>query len=249
MPRFYKKKKGRPKKRQRIVRNVRRNESWRIARPLKPRIDQFKRSFADNIDLRVDSPNVPVGWQVDNGGIYTTWKFKLDQLHDYSDFQNLYAMYRIKGIRMQMYFSNTASVIDSGTANPPNRQLLVYMTPNREGFEYDGTTTERILTEELCLDTQSCKKRIALNGGRPLDLYMSVRQRTVKYAQTVGTTPQYTTTASSPQWLATDQVSVDHYGLNMRIQRVDNEPLTTGGSTPQKLKMIVTIYFQCKQVQ
>lgn len=248
MPRFYKKKPGRPKKYVRKRYTVRRNEKWRISRPLRPRIDSYKRSFSSTIQLRTDTGNIPVGWYVDNGALFTTWTFYLKQLNDITDFTNLYAMYKIKGVRLQMYFSNTQSVIsqDSTSGYTPNRQLMVYMTPNREGDAYNnsGDPGSEPLTEDVCLDTQSVKKKLALNGGRPLDIYMSLRQQNVLFNKTDSTA--YSTVA--PKWLRSDQTEVNHYGLNMRIQRVDDQPLTTGGGI-QFCKIIGTLYFQCKQVQ
>ena len=53
----------------------------------------------------------------------------------------------------------------------------------------------------------------------------------------------------NPAWLDTQETGVPHYGMNMLIERVDGQPLTTGFSNNQYVRFIYTYYIECKKVQ
>jgi len=225
------------RRRRRVIRRVTRRKI-RVARPMKPLVYNFKRSFVDNIQL--NATVAPDGWYANTNGIYQTNTFNLGQVNDPLDFTNLFASYRILAAKQQYYFSNSVSEA------PGNTQLIMYMKPNRTGAIYTNTPPYSPLREVDFLDTQSYKKRLCLStNGHPVSVYQKVHQLQEVY-HNIGNTDY---AVAKPKFISTGEYQTPHYGMDCRIQRVDGEPFSEGTTDYPHCKIITTIYFQCRQVQ
>ena len=233
MPRRIVKRK--PKKR---VNRGKKRVVAKIQRGLNPAVYPFKRSTQVVIGLNTSSP--PEGWSVSGNNLYKNWGFSLAQLNDYTEFTQLFKFYRLKGVRIQMYFSNTNSNSKDGGSSP-NQQCLLWIDTNR-----DGQDTASSGLEQTYLNSQTARKRLCLNTiGKPIDMYMRLRQQNMIYGG-IGNT-DYTTV--SPKWIATTEPATPHYGHKTMLQRVDGQSFTSGISNSQFVKIIQTVYFECKKVE
>lgn len=217
-------------------RQVRKRYS-KVPRILKPKVMRFKRDLEETLLLSNTTP--PEGWSLD--GNFRVWRslaWSLGSVGESTDFTNLFRQYRIKGARVRFYFSNSASTTTGGAQNLANSQLLVRMAPNQRG---DVETLNNAYWQQV----QAKKYKLALNGGRPLDIYMPCKQRNELYASTVGT--DYS--MQRPKFVSTGSPTVVHYGLNISIERVDGQAFTTGITNSQYCKTITTLYFEMRGVQ
>lgn len=219
--------------------NKKRRVYARVQRGLRPAIYPFKRSQSVTIGLNTSSP--PSGWNVNGNNLYRNWGLTLGELNDYSDFVNLFKYYRLKGVRIQMYFSNNVSLTEDGNNNSPNQQILMWTDINQDGSNYAAAGLETTY-----LDSQTAKKRLCLKTtGKPIDIYMGLRQQNQIYGGPSNT--DYTTV--SPKWISTSEATTPHYGIKMMLQRVDGQAFTSGINNSQFVKIIQTVYFQCKKVE
>lgn len=212
----------------------------RVQRGLQlPAIYPFKRSTSITVGLNTSAP--PEGWGVYGNNLYKNWGFSLAQLLDSTDFTQLFKYYKLKGVRLQLYFSNTNSTASQGPAtNSPNQQILMWMDTNKDGADVAASGEEKTY-----LNSQTAKKKLCLRGGKPIDIFCSLRQQNMIYGGLANT--DYSTIR--PQWISTTEPATPHYGYKMMLQRVDGQPFTSGISNSQYLKIIQTIYFQCKKVE
>lgn len=236
-----------PKK---VIRRRRRNfrKKYPIGKPrsgLNQGTYLFKRRKTQVVSL-VDG-SLPTGWTSSgDNGVYRQWEFTLGDVNDVTDFSKLFKQYKICGVKLELSFNSTNSAI-IGTNQPgsnttaPGAQLQIYTIPNRIGH---ARTVLDPLTEKVCLDTQACKKRLALNGGRPLKMYMRTNQLNQVFASTLNT--DYT--KQRPRYISTGETGTQHYGLEMYINRVDGQPLSTGMANNQSVRVTATYYIACKGV-
>lgn len=238
---------GRNSRRPRMARPRRRTYrkpryTVRAPRPLGTgAIHSFKQSFEQVIGLNTTAP--PSGWSANGNNLYRSLVFKLTDIQQHGEFTDLFAMYKLKGVRMQMYFSNNSAesmeTTAGGTTISPNQQMLVWTDRNTGTSAFTGTTDEM-------LNSQTAKKKLALRtDGRPLDIYMPVR-----VMNTIEQDSSFVRPAPAPKstWIGTDYPSVEHYGLNMMIQRVDGQTFTTSINNSQYARIIYTLYFSTKKV-
>lgn len=200
----------------------------------RPRVIKFKRSQAETIIMNSAVP--PTGWSAEavTGALFRQFQTGLVDVPDRDDFKNLFTAYRIKGVRIQGYVSNTSS--DSN-----NQQLLLYWNQNWQGT---STTT---LSEQFFLDRPRSKRKLLLNnrGAPAFDIYQPMRQLSLTYASAVNT--DYGT--MKPRWIGVDEDTTVHYGFNLRIARVDNQPFTSGISVPYpSMKLVYTWYMEFRGV-
>jgi len=219
----------------------RRRRIGRPSRGLRQSTYLFKRRITSVVNLSTAPGS---DWIALTGGnaVYRQWHFSLNDLAanaDSTDFTNLFRRYKINAVKVELAFTNTGSVPASNGNNPSNYQLQVYTMQNRSG------RTEEEVTEQMFLNTQASSKRLALNGGKPLKYYMKVNQLTETYASTTNT--DYAVTR--PRYISTGETGAQHYGLNMLINRVDGEPLTTGLVSPQHVRCTLTYYMSFKGVE
>lgn len=195
----------------------------------------FKRTTSNLVSLG-DSPGT--GWSTSDGGVYRNWVFALNDTGLNADHLiGAFKRYRINAVSIKMFFSNTQSsasmMHDQNTMEFMNSQLLVYTTPNRSGVDVAPT-------EETILNTQAKKVRTALNGGKPLTIYMKTNQLSETYASS--TNSDYVTV--KPNFIGTSETSCPHYGLQMFIKRADGAGLTNGFYAEQKVNIQVTYYLE-----
>lgn len=210
-----------------------------IQRGLRPAIYPFKRSQAVVIGLNTSSP--PTGWNVNGNNLYRNWGLTLGELPDHTDFVNLFKYYRLKGVRIQLYFSNTSSPTEDGNNNSPNQQIMMWIDTNKDGSNFAAAGVENTY-----LSSQTAKKKLCIRAnGRPIDIYMPLMQQAQMYGGPSAT--DYTT--QKPKWVSTSEATTPHYGLKMMLQRLDGQPFTSGINNSQYCKIIQTVYFQCKKVE
>ena len=232
--RFTNRNKRPARKRKRVYKK----KTTRVGRPAIstiPSVYFFKRHHTETVMLSTGAP--PDSWSVLNNGLGKQMVYSLSQLGDFTDFTNLFAQYKLTAIKMELLFSNSVSISNSGYSN---NQLLVYTDSNNIG------TTET-LPESLFLTSQTSRKRVCLtNSQYPIKFYNKLRQLRETYNGPTGT--DYA--MSYPRWISTGESTTPHYGMNIRIQRVDGQamPAVTGAPT-QYMKIFTTYYIACKKVE
>lgn len=213
----------------------RRIANSRIGRPMKPATFKFKRTFEQIVDLAA-VPSAS-GWIPSGNGIYKQFVYDLSLLPNATDFTNLFSEYKLTGVSVKMYFSNNIS--GSTGTNSSNNQLIMRISPNPNG----STNT---LTEQFFNESQSTKKKLCLNTlGKPLSIYQPLKQLNYSYNNSIGSNSY---TAQRPRFITTQDQTVEHYGLNCRIDRVDGQALTTGLNNTQFVRIQHTVYLTTKQV-
>lgn len=221
MPRAFRKK-----------RPIKRRKKRYVGRPnprqkLMPSLYFFKRSATEVIEL--SNASIPTGWSMDGNAYYRQFFYSLNQLTDYADFTSLFKFYKICGVKQELILSNTQ-------ANNNNTRLIIYMD------KWNGRT--EVATENMYLHSQTAKRRIIpSNSTSPVGFYTGLR---VANATLSATPTAYTWTR--PKWCATNIVDLLHYGMNIRIGRVDNQPFGSDATHFGFMKVITTMYICCKKV-
>ena len=222
----------------RVNKKTNKNRKGTLSKP--PSVYRFKRE----IDELVALTGTPDSWTLNSdNSLSKVFAYALNSLGDYSDFQNLFKYYRIKGARVRMYFSNNVSRADQGPSPglASNKQIMIQVDRNMDGT---GVPTINSL-----LTSQTKKRFIALQGTRKpsVDIYMPLKQSTDIFG-----TAGAPTALISPKWLNTadtEAAGVPHYGLAINMGRVDKGTFTTGISNSQYVRVITTLYIECKKVQ
>lgn len=228
-----------------VRRNVRRrfHRRRRVPRALRPRTYNFTRQFVENIQLNPSSP--PTGWSFVGNGMVRSMEFSLAQLPNYTEFTSLFAQYRILAVKQEYYFTDTASVNienTSGYNNTGGKQILMYINPNAI-----GSANASSLTEDFFMQSQCAKKRLCLRAsGRPVKIYTKLKQLSQIYSNEVLNTDYV---KIRPKFISTNEVNAEHYGLDMRLERVDGNEFSHGGDEYPHVKIITKLYLQCRQVQ
>ena len=232
--------------RKRRPRRIRRRA--RVPRPIRGRpggaaqIYNFKRNISQVINVGTPSN----GWLLNTAStaMYATMEHKLSDLVDNSDFKNLFRYFKINAVRIRIWNANTAVTNNNYTGEFPNAQLMLRWMKNQ-----DGNTTGSD-NPQTYMDSQIAKvQNLTKASGRPIDLFYKVKQSNMIY-QTLTGTSQTAYNLQKPKWIDTETGgNASHYGLNMLIQRCDNQGLSTGFNNQQTLRFDFTYYIQCKQVQ
>ncbi len=235
MPKYTRK---RFRRRPRVRRRVRKTRKASMPRIMQPKVHRFKRDIEETLILSATA--APEGWTLDsNFRVYKNLAWALASVGESTDFQNLFRQYRIKGARMRFYFSNTGSTTMGGTAQMANSQIMVRMAPNQRG---DG----EVLNNAYWQSIQAKKYKLGINGGKPLDVYMPLKQKNEIFGSASVST-QYS--MMKPKYISTVASNVSHYGLNIALERVDGQGFTTGMSNNQSVKVITTLYFEMRGVE
>ena len=205
---------------------------------MRPKVHRFKRDIEETLIL--SATTAPEGWSMDgNFRVYKNLAWALASVGESTDFQNLFRQYRIKGARMRFYFSNTGSTTMGGTAQMANSQIMVRMAPNQRG---DGEVLDNAYWQSI----QAKKYKLGINGGKPLDIYMPLKQKNEVFGSASVPT-QYT--MMRPKYISTVASNVSHYGLNIALERVDGQGFTAGMVNNQSVKVITTLYFEMRGVE
>lgn len=223
--------------------NTNANKKRALARPqrgLTPSVHIFRRSLEQTIQLSTTS--VPEGWYASGNNLYKNWGFSLSSMGSFSEFTDLFKFYKISGARIQMYFSNTGSQPTMGSnMYYPNSQILMHIDTNRDG---EDSSTSGL--SQTYLNSQTAKKKLCLNSmGKPVEVYMPLRQQSLMYGGTANT--DYATV--KPRWISCTEPTTPHFGFKTMLQRVDGQPFQSITTNTQYVKIITTLYFQCKKVE
>lgn len=203
------------------------------------RVVQFRRSVPNTLVL--DNSTPPEDWTAigtsanRDAALVVNYSFALSEIPDYTDFTNLFDSYRIKGIRMVGYFSNTQSSTDS------NSNLMLYYMQSDFGNQPTSA-----LTEQFFLNRPATKKKILLNvkGGKVFDIYQPLTQLRNTYASVANT--DYA--LAKPRFVSIGEINTPHYGMYMRLQRVDGNVFSTSTTSYPALKIVYTYYLQMRGV-
>ena len=216
---------------------ITRKRKTRMPRMLRPKIMSFKRDIEETLILSTATP--PDGWSTSGNRLYRNLQWAFANLGDSSDFSRLFKQYKINGAKMKLYFSNTNSDQQGATNAFSNSQLLVRMTGNQIG-------AADVLDNSFWQSTMAKQYRTALNGGKPISIYMPLKIQSV-LNQSTGTG----TALTSPRWIDSQPINqtVPHSGLSMSFERVDGQAFTTGASNHQYVKIITTLYFSMRKVE
>ena len=218
-------------RRRALVRRLRRKPRiGRAPRGMIPSIYKFKRFNTKTITF---TDGTPTGWQLFSTGdvLQHTWVFSLDGINNYSQFTSLFSQYKLTGVRLQIY----PSVSDVTAYRAADvSQMIMYTSKSRYGYSADNI--------EEVLSRQATKKQVVFRDGKPIDVYMKLNQLTQIYGNTTST--DYVPTR--PKWINTDETNTQHYGLDMAFQTVSGQAI---GDMPMSIKIMTTLYFQCKGVK
>lgn len=203
-----------------------------------PRVLQFKRKFVEDLQLNTVIP--PTGWTslaaAGDNALTLGYVFSMAQIPNYANFTNLFDSYRIKGVRLQGYYSFT-------TTSPSSQaQTMLYYAR-----DHLGQNTAAQLSEDWFNERPRSKKRLIVNSiGRPsFDIFMPLSQLSNTYHSTVNT--DYT--MQKPRFISTNEVNTPHYGFNLRLQRIDGLPWTANSSNQYPtLKLFTTVYFEMRGI-
>ena len=212
----------------------------RVQRGMRPSVHIFRRSLTQTISLSTSA--VPEGWYASGNNLYKNWGFSLSSLGNFNEFTDLFKYYKLSGARVQMYFSNTGSVPTMGSnMYYPNSQILLHIDSNKDG---EDSSTSGL--EATYLNSQTAKKKLCLNTlGKPIDIYMPLRQQSMIYGGSANT--DYATVR--PRWIATTEPTTPHFGYKTMLQRVDGQAFQSITTNTQYVKITTTLYFMCKKVE
>lgn len=204
---------------------------------LRPKVMSFKRDIEETLLLSTTTP--PDGWSTSGNRLYRNLQWSFANLGDNTDFSNLFKQYKINGAKMKMYFSNTESSQTGGSNQFSNSQILVRMTGNQIG-------SADTLDQSFWQSTMAKRYQTALNGGKPLSVYMPLKIQSL-LNQSSGTG----TALTKPKWIDSQPINqtVPHSGLSMSFERVDGQGFSTGSSNHQYCKIITTLYFSMRKVE
>lgn len=236
-----------PVRRKGPVRRKRRPSNWRAKYnprpfqltkrrpgPLAPRIINFKRSAEKTLIL--NNSAAPEDWTaLPDNSLVRNYVVGLSEINDKTDFTALFQSYRIKGIRLQGYFSNTSSESNE------NLQVMMHYCQNNMG---DTQASE--LTEQWFLDKPRSRRKLLLsNTGRPcFDIYMPVSQLSQVYNTALNTDYGMI----RPRFISTNETTTPHYAFSVSLKRVDGQVFSLNTLNYPTLKIIETVYFQMRGI-
>ena len=232
-----------PKRRKAPYRRRTYRRPMRMAKPLRPKIYYFKRMLSEVVQLNTQSP--PAGWSATGTALHRQFVYKLSDLPDYSDFTNLFNQYKLTGCKIQLLFSNTESgaVANVGNISNPqnmhsNAQVIMWIAPNPTG---QATT----VTPATMLTISSHKKRLCLNGGRPINVYKRLHQLQETHGGSGNTDFAYV----RPRLISTNEPHTLHYGQSICLEKADQTLFSGSSHNYQSVRILYTYYIVCKQVE
>lgn len=204
----------------------RKSNFGRPSRPMRQSVYMFKRRIQEVTQVNDLTTS---NWVAEGNGIIRHWNFSLADLTNSNDFINLFSSYKITGVKVEIYFSNNLA-----NANL-NQQMIGYAAPNRSGQVAHG------LTEQYFLECQASTKRACyVDSARPLTYFMKVNQLSEQYNSITNTDYAFV----KPKYISTLEPNAAHYGLDTRIQCVNNTAMPLAF-----IKCILTYYITCKGVE
>jgi hypothetical protein len=232
----------RPLRRRRPRRYRKKTVLGRPGRSIYPSTYKFKRSITEVVPINTTTA-APTGWTIVDNAMTTNMVFALEQLNDSADFKNLFRKYKITSVKTQMYFTNNQTFSDTN-ANIRVPQIMMYTNVNQTG-KVNGT-----LTENYFLNTQTARKQTVIHNNRfPTTIWHKVKQlnRVYSSAQAAGNNDYVMNT---PKYIATSDDTVEHYGMEMRLQSLIGGPVPSStNEVPVSIKLVHTFYISCQGVE
>jgi hypothetical protein len=214
------------------------------SRGIKQSVYLFKRRLVEVVELNSQLPEE--GWSSGAyNSLYKQLQYSLDDIRDSTDFSNLFSMYKLTAVKVQFMFSQTQSgPIPSGATLPissnTNAQVIVMYAPWSAG---NSEATDA----NYMKDKQSSKRRLGLNGGKPISMYMPLRQLSVRHSTATGGGVDFASV--KPQWISTSEPKCVHYGSSVCFQRADRSIFAHEATQYQSCRIETTYYIACKGVQ
>ena len=193
----------------------------------RPAVHAFKRTMTEVIQL--SNVATPTGWTAVGNAIYRNWEFKLNDLHDPTDFTTLFSEYKLNAVKQEIIFGNTNTDDD-------NSQMILYWDSNVIGANRAGT-------EQTFLDSQTAKHTYLKPPGKQITMFCKLKQLSNLYKVT---DDDYA--AIKPRYISTLEPNTPHYGTRMHLRRVDGRPFGTSLDSFQYAKILTTVYLTCRKV-
>ena len=147
------------------------------------------------------------------GQVVKTFAFALNELPNYTDFVNLFNMYKLNYAVVTFYPSY--SVINRNgetTSALTQSNTIITVWQNSTGTPLNAAFTRAQLNEI------SQKKMYMMPSNRPFKIKFPLSQLSNIYASTVNT--DYA--KIRPKYISTGEAGTMHYGINVAITRCDN---------------------------
>ncbi len=216
----------------------------KVPRHLVPKTYYFNRSQVFDLNLSTLSEITPqagfFNFSNDDGrdACVAQYRFKLSDVPDWTEFENLFTFYKIPAVSLKMY----PSCGIGGGSSRDNSQCIIY-TMNHDGrFGPLATATH----EEDFLMSQVCQKRLLLsnNTATLITFYQKLKQA-IDSDHPGGSTISI---MQSPKWIpfgtTNNPQDVYHYGCTQRMQPINNLSLPN-----VQIKLVIKYYIMCRQVR
>ncbi len=245
MPYMYRRRNRPPgyRRRRNAKKRYYKRQRTRLGKPsggLRQSVYLFKRRHTEIIQLNTQT--LPAGWSQDGTQLFKTFEYRLNDLVNFADFTSLFSLYKLTAVKTTFIFANTNSTTQAASSSAPmltnpNTQIIVWYNRHPQG---QVPTLDRAFFEE----NTASKRRLGLNGGKPINFYTPLKQSNMIYESATGTdyTLQY------PKWISTQEANAPHYGSNVMLERADGEIFAGDSNNYQKLRIESTYYIACKAV-
>ncbi len=203
--------------------------------PTRNKVYSFIREVEQLIDPTLPAPAYSQPFDIvatTDGGIAGNLQFRLIDLPNYQEFTGgLFKQYRINAIKMTIFSSRNTSDLRTQDG------MLCQTCYNRTGQAMGSGDTREDWNQI------QHKRRFTLYKRK--QLYFKLNQ--LGYvSQNLSTGTGYGVT--KPKWVSTDEVDIDHFGINLRLDSIDGEALSVTDAFP-KMRIIYKYYLQCRGVK
>lgn len=246
---YYKKRRYVPKNR-RNKKQVRRTryplQKFRFKQGLQRSIIPFTRERETYFHLSDLTGNNQVPFSnfthTTDGGVVGQINIRLSDFPSSSDFTNLFRQYKLNYMKITMIPS--ANVVQSGETrdeggNYSNNQVLIRTMLNRTGIAI-GAGNQLSEWSQV-----QAKKQWVLARDKPTTITCRLSQL-VPTANAVDT--ELVDTVVRPRYISTNHTDAVHYGLNIRFDSLNGNPLSQADHIWPQFRIICKCYFTCKGV-
>ena len=223
----------------RVSKRTRRERSSvrsKVPKGLTPKVYNFKRGIAADIDLR-DQTGISGLTLTSDGGVVWAVQAQLSDLPDHIEFTSLFDQYRITGLKLDFYPSRTQALGSIET------NLLLRTSKLPTGVPLGSASTQTEWLQRQATTTQI----MPTGDNKPISCYMKVNQLAKMFSGIASATEDYAVT--SPRFISTSEPSTPHYGFQFRF---DNTTADTMNALPNtymsKWHVELTYYIQCRTV-
>ena len=182
-----------------------------------------------------------------NKGIVGRIRIRLNNLPNYSDFTNLFKEYKLNYLKLTFIpAGNIAATTayrneeDGATVQTlGNKNVLIRTCLNRTG-DVPDTNNDIPMWNQL-----QAKKQWVLAQDKPTTITCKLNQLKVVERGT----GLNSTALSKPTYLSTNNVDINHYGLDVRFDSIDGTAINSAnGDIWPKFRVISKVYFTCRGV-